>query len=219
MRARYPTSARYSMLPRWRLAERPTSSSTTPAIAFAHRSSRSMPRRSLARPTSQQLPPFESPSMPCDACCPTGTVRCFSRARRRGSRDSPTRPLSQWASSRCVVSRRACARAGATRNPCCSCRRRRRNPARRRAGRWPRRAARPRRHCGHLRPHACTTAQRLVLVHRSAAVGQVLLIDIRRENSRPQAACCKTITRRCNVASSSRSRSRVGSKLLARTWP
>ena len=116
MRARYPTSARYSMLPRWRLAERPTSSSTTPAIAFAHRSSRSMPRRSLARPTSQQLPPFESPSMPCDACCPTGTVRCFSRARRRGSRDSPTRPLSQWAS--CAAWSRAehGARAGATRN-------------------------------------------------------------------------------------------------------
>ena len=34
-----------------------------------------------------------------------------------------------------------------------------------------------------------------------------------------QAACRKTITRRCNVSSNSRSRSRVGSILLARTWP
>ena len=34
-----------------------------------------------------------------------------------------------------------------------------------------------------------------------------------------QAACRKTITRRCNVSSNSRSRSRVGSILLTRTWP
>ena len=41
----------------------------------------------------------------------------------------------------------------------------------------------------------------------------------RGENSCPQAACRKTMTRRCNVSSSSRSRLRMGSILLARTWP